>query len=401
MVTSRRPLGRFATALATAAATLLVVAPGTQAFGGPMDASGAGEAAGGVAIAARTGGGATTAWRRGSDGALLARSVTVGGTLGTPVVVATGTTARPPAAARVPGGTALAWTRASDDHLLVRRLGDDGSLGTTFDASGTSLSQINGQAALAANASGRVAVAWRRPNDSEVRARVFEIDTGPSAPAVNLTATPDIALFGTNVQVTINDAGEAAVVWHRNTDCHIIARRVTSAGAVGTQLDISGEPDSAIGDTSPTVTLRPNGDLVAGWHRDSDHHAVTRRWNADGSAGTVVDLSPLGDVPSMANMAISPIATGEAMAWQRGSDGHVVLASGSASAVSALTNVSGGPSATDVPPALARTQDDALAVAWIAAGGTVRLAFETGVPGPDPVPPGGTAPPSTPPPTAG
>lgn len=392
----------LARAAGTAAACVLIAAPTAGAFGPGIDVSPAGSANGGVGVAARDGGGVVVAWRRATDGAVLVRRAAVGGTLGDPVVAATGSSAHRPVVGRVPGGTAVAWVRSSDDHLLVRRVAEDGSLGTTFDVSGESLNSVNGQAALATNASGRVAVAWRRPSDSAVRIRVFEIGSGPSVAALDLSAAPDIALYGTNVHVGLNDAGEAAVVWHRNTDCHIIVRRVTSAGAVGTQIDISGEPDSAVGDTSPGVVVRPDGAVVAAWHRDSDHHAVSRRWNANGALDGFVDLSPAGDVPSMADLAIIPTSDGEAVAWQRASDSHATVAFGGGTTFSAGTDVSLTSTASGPPPAVAVSTDAALAVAWLGSDGTARVAFQSGVSGPgdSPPPPGDGGAPTPPPPPA-
>lgn len=390
-------------AACAAAAALLLCTPAADAFGGGVDVSPAGSAAGGVGVAARDGGGVTVAWRRSGDGAVLVRRAGSDGALGDPVVVATGSTAHRPVAGRVPGGTAVAWVRSSDDHLLVRRVADDGTLGATFDVSGESLNSVNGQAAIATNTSGRVAAAWRRPSDSDVRIRVFEIGSGPSAAALDLSAAPDIALYGTNVHVGLNDAGEAAVVWHRNTDCHIIVRRVTAAGAVGAQIDISGEPDSAVGDTSPGVVVRPDGAVVAAWHRDSDHHAVSRRWGADGSTSGFTDLSPSGDVPSMADLAITPLSDGEAVAWQRASDSRAVAAIGGGTSFTAGTDVSGAATASGPPPAVAVSTDGWLAVAWLGGDGTARVAFQSGVSGPgDSRPPtdggGGTTTTPAPPP---
>ncbi len=175
---------------------LLLPSPAAQAFGGPIDVSATGAASSGAGIAGRTGGGATVAWRQASDGAVLVRSVSVGGTLGSPVTVASASRPRPPAIAAVPGGAVVAWVRSDDDHLLARRVGDDGSLGPIHDVSGSSLSFSNGIPTVAANASGKVAVVWRRANDSHVRIRLFDAQTGPSAPDVDLTAEPDIALWG-------------------------------------------------------------------------------------------------------------------------------------------------------------------------------------------------------------
>jgi hypothetical protein len=367
-----------------AAAALLTPAPSAQAFGGPVEISAVGAASSGAAITGRTAGGASVAWRQASDGAVLLRSVSLGGVLGTPVTVASESRPRPPAIAQVPGGSIVTWVRSSDDHLLARRVADDGALGPIHDISGTSLSFANGIPTVAANASGKVAVVWRRANDSHVRIRLFDAQSGPSAPDVDLTAEPDIALWGTNVSVAINDAGESVVVWHRNTDCHIIARRVTADGTAGAQVDLSGEPDSAIGDTTPTVAIRPDGTVVGAWHRDSDHHAVSRRWMADGSFGPVVDLSLSDGVPSMANMAITPLATGDAVAWQRESDSHMVTATGSGSAPPAPVDVSLAAGASVTPPSIATTVDGALGIAWVGADGTARVAFSTAVPGPAP-----------------
>src|SRR4051794_16181958 len=81
------PLSLAAGLMAAAGAA----APAAHAFGSPVDVSvGGAPSVGGVAVAGRAGGGATVAWRRASDGAVLARAVDVSGALGTVVTVSAG-----------------------------------------------------------------------------------------------------------------------------------------------------------------------------------------------------------------------------------------------------------------------------------------------------------------------
>jgi hypothetical protein len=375
--------------LALAAAWAALAAPSAFAFGAPIDASTSdGPATAGPAVAAGASGGATVAWRRAADGRIVARHVGADGSLGPVVPVSDpGDTASDaqPAAALAGTSAAIGWVRQSDAHLLVRRLDADGSLGPTWDVSGTSLSLVNGQAAVAANASGRVAVAWRRGNDSHVFFRGFDIASGPSVGAADLTADPDIALFGTNVQVAVDPSGVGVVVWHRNTDCHIIGRRVATDGTPGAQQDISGQADNAVGDTNPGVTADSSGDEIFAWHRDGDSHdkhAVTRRWRADLSLDGIQSLSSDADIPSMASFGTAAPPGAAAVAWQRESDKHILAATAAPSSVTATVDVSGAASANATAPAAATTGDGGLAVGWKAADGHLAVAFEagTGVP---------------------
>jgi hypothetical protein len=368
---------------ATTAVWLALLAPSALAFGGPVDVSEGPAGAGGSGVAAAPGGGAAFAWTRTSDAHVVVRRMSPDGTRGDVVDVSgEGATATQPAIALAGADLVVGWVRPSDHHMVVRRLGADGALGPIWDVSNASLSELNGQAGVVANGGGRVAVAWRRPNDSHVSFRTFDVASGPSSGVVDLTSEPDIALFGTNVQVAIGDDGSAAVAWHRNTDCHIIVRRVDPAGNAAAQKDVSGQPDSAVGDTNPTVAIDDAGDAIAAWHRDSDHHPVTRRWALDDSLGAIDELG--GETVSMANFGIAPLATSAAVAWQREADSHVIVTKDG-------VPVDVSQAAATTAPAAARTPDGWLVVAWRAADGSIAAAFEAGPPPQprqDPPPPG-------------
>ncbi|HEV2811754.1 MAG TPA: hypothetical protein VGW10_00770, partial [Solirubrobacteraceae bacterium] len=325
----------------------LALAPSALAFGGPVDVSQGGSASG-AGIAAHPAGGGAVAWKRASDSRVVVRRVAPDGALDeVGAVSGEAATSATPAVGLAGADTVVGWICDGDDHFLVRRIGSDGALGPVWDVSQSSLNEINGASALAANASGRVAVAWRRPSDSDVLFRAFDVATGPSSAIVELTSDPDIALYGTNVQVAIGADGAAAVVWHRNTDCDIIVRRIDAAGNAGPQEDVSGQPDSAVGDTNPSVAIDDAGDAIAAWHRDVDHHAVTRRWRADGSLADLADIAS-GQPASMANFGIAALPASAAVAWQREADGHVLVSNGGAP-----VDVSTGPAAS--APAAART----------------------------------------------
>jgi hypothetical protein len=381
----RSRIERALVPIALATAWAAIAAPSAFGFGAPVDASTSdGPATAGPAVAAGASGGATVAWRRSGDGRIVARHVGADGSLG-PVVPVSDPGDTPsdaqPAAALAGTATAIGWVRQSDSHLLVRRLDADGSLGPTWDVSGTSLSLVNGQAAVAANASGRVAVAWRRGNDSHVFYRAFDVLSGPSSGASDLTAEPDIALFGTNVQVALDASGVGVVVWHRNSDCHIIGRRVAADGTPGAQQDISGQADNAVGDTNPGVTADSSGDEIFAWHHDGDSHdkhAVARRWRADLSLAGIQDLSSSADIPSMASFGTAAPTTTAAVAWQRESDKHILAATAGPSTVGATVDISNAASANATAPAAAGTSDGGLAVGWKDADGHVAIAFEAG-----------------------
>ena len=374
----RRRAGKAAIGLATAA-LWAAAAPAAFAFGAPVEIGG--PTATGPGLAAHPAGGVTAAWVRSSDARVVAVRAGSGGATGEAVDLSgEAALATAPAVARAGDSTVVGWVRQSDKHLVARRIDANGALGPVWDVSGQSLAETNGQAALAANASGRVAVAWRKGSDAHVWFRGFDATAGPSAPAIDLTAEPDIALFGTNVQVGIGPDGGAVVTWHRNSDCHIMGRRVTPAGGAGDLLDISLEQDSAIGDTNPTVRVDDGGDATFAWHRDSDHHAVVRRWRADGSLGPVQDLSAESDIPTMQNFGIAALPSNIGVTWQRASDAHVLAAIVGEPAV----DVSEAPSAPGAAPAMARSSDGGLAVAWKTTGGHVAVAFRAGSAVPSP-----------------
>ena len=102
---------------------------------------------------------------------------------------------------------------------------------------------------------------------------------------------------------------------------------------------------------------------------DSDHHAVARRWRADGTLGAIDDLS-LGEKPSMSNLGIAGLTGSAAVAWQRESNGHVLIHRGAGA-----TDVSGALGG-DTAPTVARLGDGGLVVAWKAAGGNIVAASE-------------------------
>lgn len=374
----------------TAAISLTVAACPARATFSPLDV--ATDALSGPALAGHSTGDASVAWVRTTDHAVVLRQVPATGPPGALRVISTigdSATAAPPAAAATASGTLVAWVRASDQHLLVRAISPGGTLGPTWDVSGSSLSAGNGQAALAANANGDAAVAWRRPDTSHVSYRALSAATGPVAPAITVTSEPDAALYGTNVHVAIAPDGTGTVAWHRGTDCHILARRVSPGGVtLGPQLDLSGEPDSALGDTSPSVVADASGGVTAAWHRDSDQHVVARRWMPDGALEPLRDLSG-GRRASPAGFGVASEAPGRLVAWQRGDDRHVITSAPDDPATT--VDVSGEPSGPATAPAVAGMAGGSV-VAWLNEGGQLRVARSVGVvddtaPDDTPVPP--------------
>ncbi len=333
----------------------------------------------------------------------MAASVTPSGSAG-PAVQVSGpgdqADASQPAAAAVSGGVLIAWVRAEDGHLLVRRLSGAGELGSVWDASGQTLNTGSGQPSLTAS-SGRAAVAWRNPASSAVLYRSFSSVAGPLPSDPVLEAAPDgpdNALYGTNVQASINASGAGVVTWHRGTDCHILGRRISAGGALGDIQDISGQDDNAIGDTSPGVLLDDDGYATFFWHRDSDDQAVRRIQSPGGSLAGFMQVSSGEDLPSLASFGLAR----DTWAWQRSADGHVLARAGAGADPQDISQA-----AASGAPAAAAGLSGLAAVAWRTPAGAVSVAFSQGPAAPDPGPetgPGGggtTSPPANRAPVAG
>jgi hypothetical protein len=226
------------------------------------------------------------------------------------------------------GNVTVAWIRNIDGHLLAVRIPAGGIGGSPIDVSqgGVALSTVVNPAA---DGSGVVHAVWRRNSDSHAMTATLS-PAGVVSSAVDVSGTDaDAVLWGTAPSVAADAAGNAYFSFHRNTDCHIMLRKQNVGGAFDGAVDVTGTPDKAVGDTSPSVAVAADHILVV-WHRDGDiyDHADDTTFYSfftAGSPGPLTALSGVGEVSMNAISAAGGPDGSFVVSWQRQTTGHVFV----------------------------------------------------------------------------
>lgn len=388
------------TLIATTVSALCLASPASAAFSSPQPISGADAATKGPAVAQDSSSSQIVAWVRASDKHVLARRATDAGVLGTTLdlsleanksdstsVVATADPA---------GAVTLVWMRAADQHVVAVRIPAGGAPGSVIDVSGGMVAGSS-QSNAAADGLGNVHVVWRNGSNSHVTSRTLS-PGGSVGAATDVSATdPEAALWGTAPNVTADASGNRFFTYHRNTDCHIMLRALSSGGVLGPAVDVSQQPFKAVGDTSPSIATA-GGNVVLVWHRDGDiydHADDTVYFNfvtGGTTPGTPTQLSATGDV-SMMGIGISGGPDGSfGVTWQGRTSAEVWYRGIGSTGTPLLApqQLSSGASNSDAAPALGIGPSAGTAVAWTAADGSVNLTSSTGTYSPPPKPAQGT-----------
>jgi hypothetical protein len=374
---------------------LWCAASASAAFSSPQPISGADAATKGPAVAQDSSSSQIVAWVRASDKHVLARRVTDAGVLGNTLDLSSeadkSDTTPAVATADPTGAVTVVWMRAADQHVVAVRIPAGGAPGSVIDVSGGMVA-ASSQSNAAADGLGNVHVVWRNGSNSHVTSRTLS-PGGSVGSATDVSATdPEAALWGTAPNVTADASGNRFFTYHRNTDCHIMLRALSSAGVLGPAIDVSQQPFKAVGDTSPSVATA-GGNVVLVWHRDGDiydHADDTVYFNfvtGGTTPGTPTQLSADGDV-SMMGIGISGGPDGNfGVTWQGRTSAEVWYRGiGSNGApLGSPQQLSSGASKADGAPAVGIGPSAGTAVAWSAADGTVNLTSSTGTYSPPPV----------------
>jgi hypothetical protein len=328
-------------------------------------------------------------WVRASDHHVLARRVTDAGALGSTLDIsseADKSDATPAVATADPSGAVTAvWMRAADQHVVAVRIPAGGAPGSVVDVS-QGMVAGSSQSNAAADDAGNVHVVWRNGSNSHVTSRSLS-PAGSVGPATDISATDgEAALWGTAPNVTADAAGNRYFSYHRNTDCHIMLRVLSSGGVLGPALDVSLQPDKAVGDTSPSVAVA-GGNVLVVWHRDGDlyDHADDTVYFSFVTGGTTpgapTQLSASGDVSMMGIGAAGGPDGNFGVTWQGRTSGEVWyrgVGSGG-SPLATPQQLSAGASKADGAPAVAIGPSAGTAVAWTAnSDGAVNVTSSAG-----------------------
>ena len=339
------------------------------------------------------------AWVRGSDHHVLSRRVADDGTMGVTNDLS-GEPSKSDASTSVvatadpTGAVTVSWMRASDQHVVAVRIPKDQAPGAVIDVSQGSVA-ASSQSNAAADGLGDVHFVWRNGSNSHVTTRT--LGPGGALGVVTDVSVTDgeAALWGTAPNVTADGVGNRYFTFHRNTDCHIMLRALSSGGALGPALDVSQTPDKAVGDTSPSVAAA-GGNVLLVWHRDGDifdHADDTVYFNfvsGGVTVGTPTQLSAAGDVSMMGIGAAGGPDGAFGVTWQGRTSAEVwYRAVGSTgAALSAPQQLSAGASRSDAAPAVGIGPSAGTAVAWTSASdGAVTLTSSTGTYSPPPAKP--------------
>lgn len=330
------------------------------------------------------------AWVRASDHHVLSRRVADDGTMGVTADLS-GEPSKSDAAtsavatADPTGAVTVSWMRASDQHVVAVRIAKDQLPGAVIDVSQGSVA-AGSQSNAAADGLGNVHFVWRNGSNSHVTTRAL----GPGGALSSVTDVSvtdgEAALWGTAPNVTADATGNRYFTFHRNTDCHIMLRALSSGGVLGPALDVSQTPDKAVGDTSPSVATA-GGNALLVWHRDGDQYdhaddTVYFNFVSGGTAvGTPTQLSAAGDVSMMGIGAAGGPDGAFGVTWQGRTSGEVWYRGiGSTGlALGAPQQLSAGASRSDAAPALSIGPSAGTAAAWTASSdNAVNITSSTG-----------------------
>lgn len=271
------------------------------------------------------------------------------------------------------GVVTVVWMRASDQHVVAVQVPRGQLPGAVIDVSQASVA-ASSQSSAAADGLGSVHFVWRNGSNSHVTTRTLA-PGGMLSPVTDVSVVDgEAALWGTAPSVAVDATGSRHFAYHRNTDCHIMLRSLSSGGVLGSPVDVSQTTDKAVGDTSPAVATA-GGNVLLVWHRDgdqADHADDTVFFNfvsGGTTAGTPTQLSATGDVSMMGIGAAGGPDGRFGVTWQGRTSGavwhRVVSPAGAAAGVP--QQLSSAASRGDSAPAIAVGASAGTAVAWTAA----------------------------------
>jgi hypothetical protein len=380
------------TIVASLSALAFVALPASAgaAFSSPLPVSDGNAAVRGPGVAQDSSSSQIVTWVRASDHHVLARRVADDGSMGT-ILDLSGEPSKSDSAtaavatADASGAATISWMRSSDQHVVAVRIPQGQDPGGVIDVSQGSVAGSS-QSNAAADGLGNVHFVWRNGSNSHVTSRTLS-PAGALGSVTDVSSTDDeAALWGTAPNVTADASGNRFFTYHRNSDCHIMLRALSSGGVLGAAVDVSQQPDKAVGDTSPSIATA-GGNVLLVWHRDGDiydHADDTVYFNfvsGGTSVGTPTQLSAAGDVSMVGIGAAGGPDGAFGVTWQSRT-GLEVWYRGIGSngvALGAPQNLSAAATRADAAPAIGIGPSAGTAIAWTAdADGAVMLSSSTG-----------------------
>ncbi len=272
-----------------------------------------GDFASAPAVAVDVSGAATVVWTEG--GVIQARRHVPGAELAPVRILSGAVSAQNPEVAVALDGTAtVAWTRSdgANQRVDVRSLTPSGDLGTTHTLSAPGFNASLGGAAV--DDAGRASVIWQEvPGPSSSTVFVASIPPGaapgPSAPL----SIGDTHAF--EPRITTTSDGTVFAAWRGGTglDVRVKARVSVAGGVFGATQELS-----QAGAQGTAIAVDRLGAAVVGWDRSDGSHAriQTRRIDATGTLGPLIDVSPPGETAQYASLAIDHGGTTTAV-WRQ------------------------------------------------------------------------------------
>ncbi|MCB0877496.1 MAG: hypothetical protein KDC46_00745, partial [Thermoleophilia bacterium] len=357
-----------------------VAADGT--LGVVVDLSAAGQDAADPQVAVGSDGVARVVWSRYEGGIrrVQYRSVAADGTPGTVLDLSDpGEDADSPQIAVDDDGVArVVWNRTNGSHDIVqyRTVAAGGTLGSVLDLSDPGQSARQQQVVVGHDGTARVV--WYRFDGLNWRVQYRSVAAdGTPGVVVDLSASGQNA---SEPQVVVGSDGLARVVWRRYDGLYNIAqyRSVAADATPGPVVDLSA---TGVDAGMPQVALGADGSSRVVWWRDDGgpHRIVQYRSVArDGTPGSVVDLSAAGQDAYEYQVAVGSDGVARVV-WRRSDGSHPrvqyrsVAADGTPGTVVDLS--AAGQFAET--PQLAVGSDGVARVVWNRSGGSATVQYTT------------------------
>ena len=197
----------------------------------------------------------------------------------------------PSVAVALDGDSVLAWQRSDgvNQRIEAQTMTDTGALGPVQILSAAGQDAIDPRVGVDDDGNG--VIAWERYDGSDWRVQVTTLsETNVVGATQTLSAAGNQNM---DPEVTVDEAGDAVIVWRNDTDDRIVGRTRDVNGVLGTRTWLSAANGYAYG---PVVDIDSDGDALAGWLRNdgADDRVQVRPVSNAGVWGVDQTLSAAG-----------------------------------------------------------------------------------------------------------
>ena len=186
-----------------------------------------------------------------------------------------------------------------------------------------------------------------------------------AASPVDLSAAGQDAI---GPQVAAAADGSAMVTWYRNdgSNRRVQARRIAADGTLGSVLDLSAAGRDAV---SPQVAIAADGSATFTWVRSdgSNFRVQSRRIAADGTLGSVLDLSAAGQNAESSQVAVAADGTAT-ISWSTVGDQVWARRVATDGTLGSVLDLSAGQAGFS--PQVAVAADGSATVTWVGSDGS-------------------------------